>query len=45
MDKKLFSTKHTCLYLNTIEIGINISYVWELRIFSIKLLVLEFQIF
>lgn len=45
MDKLIFSTKHTCLYFNTLEIGLIISYMRQSKIFSIKLLVFEFQIF
>jgi hypothetical protein len=45
MDKLIFSTKHTCLYLNTLEIGLIISYMRQSGIFSIKLFIFEFQIF
>ena len=45
MDKLLFSTRHTCLYLNTLEIGLIISYMRQSKIFTIKLLVFELQIF
>jgi len=45
MDKLIFSTKHTCLYLNTLEIGLIISYMRQSGIFTIKLFIFEFQIF
>lgn len=45
MDKLIFNTKHTCLYLNTLEIGLIISYMRPSKIFLIKLFVFEFQIF
>ena len=44
MDKLLFNTLHTRLYLTTLDIGLGINYLREYRIFSIKLLIFEFQI-